>query len=211
MRKAEIRNSTFHFFEILPFLLSNPTMVLPLLSFHRAEWRSQNLNFSRFRLSAFCLSAFRTGLVRWLMLRHIDEWFFVSHHIFICPTIQKPIIASMWDSSRECWYWHIRFIRIILLSFAYFVCWFILFGGVSMVSFIIVEGVLILGTISCKVSLLITTITLNTCRIFYELILLNWAHRSMDQHTTHKIDHTIYSSIKEWNNSKMACNYECFH
>ena len=25
----------------------------------------------------------------------------------------------------------------------------------------------------------------------------------MDQHTTHKIDHTIYSAIEEWNSEKM--------
>ena len=42
-------------------------------------------------------------------------------------------------------------------------------------------------------------------------IVLNWAHISVDQHTTHKIDHTIYSAIEEWNNAKMACNCECFH
>ena len=41
--------------------------------------------------------------------------------------------------------------------------------------------------------------------------LLNWAHRSVDKHTTHKIDHTIYSAIEEWNSAKMACNCECFH
>ena len=28
------------------------------------------------------------------------------------------------------------------------------------------------------------------------LVLLNWAHRSMDQHTTHKIDHTIL--LRNW-------------
>ena len=39
---------------------------------------------------------------------------------------------------------------------------------------------------------------------------LNWAHRSMDKHTTHMIDHTIYSVIEEWNNAKMACSCECF-
>ena len=42
-------------------------------------------------------------------------------------------------------------------------------------------------------------------------LVLNWAHRSMDQHTNHKIDHTIYSTIEEWNNAKMTCNYEWFH
>ena len=26
---------------------------------------------------------------------------------------------------------------------------------------------------------------------------LNWAHRSVDKHTTHKVDHTIYSAIEE--------------
>ena len=41
--------------------------------------------------------------------------------------------------------------------------------------------------------------------------LLNWAHRSMDQHTTHKIDHTIYLVIEEWNSAKMGYNYEWFH
>ena len=40
---------------------------------------------------------------------------------------------------------------------------------------------------------------------------INWAHRSVDKHTTHKIDHTIYSAIKEWNSAKMACNCECFY
>ena len=40
---------------------------------------------------------------------------------------------------------------------------------------------------------------------------LNWAHRYVDKHTTHKIDHTIYSAIEDWNSEKMACNYECFH
>ena len=43
------------------------------------------------------------------------------------------------------------------------------------------------------------------------LNVLNWAHRSVDKHTTHKIDHTIYSTIEEWNNAKMACSCECFH
>ena len=37
--------------------------------------------------------------------------------------------------------------------------------------------------------------------------LLNWAHRSVEKHTTHMIDHTIYSVIEEWNSAKMACNY----
>ena len=41
-------------------------------------------------------------------------------------------------------------------------------------------------------------------------ILLNWAHRSVDKHTTHKIDHTIYTAIEEWNSAKMACNCEWF-
>ena len=31
----------------------------------------------------------------------------------------------------------------------------------------------------------------------YRSSILNWAHRSMDQHTTHKIDHTIYLAIEE--------------
>ena len=31
--------------------------------------------------------------------------------------------------------------------------------------------------------------------------ILNWAHRSVDKHTTHMIDHTIYSIIEEWNNN----------
>ena len=39
---------------------------------------------------------------------------------------------------------------------------------------------------------------------------INWAHISVDKHTTHKIDHTIYSAIEEWNSAKMACNYESF-
>ena len=42
-------------------------------------------------------------------------------------------------------------------------------------------------------------------------LLLNWAHIFVDQHTTHKIDHTIYSAIEEWNSAKMAYNYELFH
>ena len=40
--------------------------------------------------------------------------------------------------------------------------------------------------------------------------ILNWAHRFVDKHTTHMIDHTIYSVIEEWNSAKMACSYECF-
>ena len=40
--------------------------------------------------------------------------------------------------------------------------------------------------------------------------LLNWAHRSVDKHTTHKIDHTIYSLIEEWNNAKMAATVNAF-
>ena len=40
--------------------------------------------------------------------------------------------------------------------------------------------------------------------------ILNWADRSMDKHTIHKIDHTNYSVIEEWNSAKMACNCECF-
>ena len=40
---------------------------------------------------------------------------------------------------------------------------------------------------------------------------INWAHRSVDKHTTHKIDLTIYSAIEEWNSAKMACSCECFH
>ena len=40
--------------------------------------------------------------------------------------------------------------------------------------------------------------------------ILNWAHWSVDKHTTHKIDHTIYSVIEEWNNAKMVCSYEFF-
>ena len=41
--------------------------------------------------------------------------------------------------------------------------------------------------------------------------LLNWAHRYVDKHTTQNIDHAIYSTIKEWNSAKMACNCEGFH
>ena len=32
----------------------------------------------------------------------------------------------------------------------------------------------------------------------------------MDQHTTHKIDHTIYSAIEEWDSAKMASNVNAF-
>ena len=39
---------------------------------------------------------------------------------------------------------------------------------------------------------------------------LNWAHRSVDKHTTHKVDHTIYSVIEEWNNAKMAATVIAF-
>ena len=46
---------------------------------------------------------------------------------------------------------------------------------------------------------------------YIETRLLNWAHRSVDKHTTHTIDHTIYSTIEEWNIEKMACNCECSH
>ena len=35
---------------------------------------------------------------------------------------------------------------------------------------------------------------------------INWAYRSVDKHTTYKIDHTICSAIEEWNSAKMACN-----
>ena len=41
-------------------------------------------------------------------------------------------------------------------------------------------------------------------------VVLNWAHRSVDKHTTHMIDHTIYSIIEEWNSAKMAFNCEWF-
>ena len=43
------------------------------------------------------------------------------------------------------------------------------------------------------------------------LVLLNLAHRSVEKHTTHKIDHIIYSTIEECNNENMACSSECFH
>ena len=32
----------------------------------------------------------------------------------------------------------------------------------------------------------------------------------MDKHTTHKIDHTIYSVIEDWNNAKMAATVNAF-
>ena len=41
-------------------------------------------------------------------------------------------------------------------------------------------------------------------------LVLNWAHRSMDQHTTHKIDHIIYSVIEEWNSAKWLATVNAF-
>ena len=56
-----------------------------------------------------------------------------------------------------------------------------------------------------------------TCPIFETkvynndcVLVLNWAHRSMDQHITHKIDHTIYSAIEEWNSAKMLATMNAF-
>ena len=40
--------------------------------------------------------------------------------------------------------------------------------------------------------------------------LLNWAHRSMDKHTTHKIDHIIYLAIEEWNSAKRLASVNAF-
>ena len=40
--------------------------------------------------------------------------------------------------------------------------------------------------------------------------LLNWAHRFVYKHTTHKIAHTIYSAIEEWNNEKMVAIVNAF-
>ena len=40
--------------------------------------------------------------------------------------------------------------------------------------------------------------------------ILNWAHRYLDKHTTHKIDHTIYSVIEEWNSAEMAAIVNAF-
>ena len=40
--------------------------------------------------------------------------------------------------------------------------------------------------------------------------LLNWAHRSVDKHTTHKIDHTIYLAIEEWNSAKRLATVNVF-
>ena len=60
-----------------------------------------------------------------------------------------------------------------------------------------------------KVHIVTTTQTIDPWKV--DLKLLNWTHRSVEKHTTHKIDHTIYVAIEEWNSEKMACSYECFH
>ena len=39
---------------------------------------------------------------------------------------------------------------------------------------------------------------------------INWAHRYVDKHTTHKIDHTMYSAIEEWNNEKWLATVNAF-
>ena len=81
--------------------------------------------------------------------------------MFGCPTIYKPIIASMWDSARECWYRDILFITWrISFCFESLYCCFIIFSGVSMMSLLIlilVEEASVFGTISRVISLLITS------------------------------------------------------
>ena len=104
-------------------------------------------------------------LVRWLMFQHIGEWSLVSRHVFRSSTIHKPIIASMWDSVIKCWYYHILFISIILLSSEYFVSCFMIFDNMSMVSLFLD------GTISYKVSIFITSIALNIGRISLDILL----------------------------------------
>ena len=37
-----------------------------------------------------------------------------------------------------------------------------------------------------------------------------YSQGSMEKHTTHNIDHTIYSVIEEWNSAKMAATVNAF-
>ena len=75
--------------------------------------------------------------------------------------------------------------------------------------FTIIWSVILL-TCSCLLSLLCMSVLM--CIIGKPMwsMRLQQAHISMDKHTTHKIDHTIYSIIEEWNSAKLACSCEYF-
>ena len=99
------------------------------------------------------------------MFKHINEWFLVSHLLFKSSTIHNTIIASVWDNDSKCWDYHILFIWINLLSYESFLCWFIVFDNMSMVSFF-PDGI-----IYCKVSIFFTSIASKIWRISLSLVL----------------------------------------